>query len=166
MFYLRKYQIHFSTVLIYSRNWLIATKGSLTLNLNIVFCIFTCVRKPIFKNDLENLFLKMACFSCIHIIANRDNLNQEFFRIKNSIQIAKKNVNCLIKDLIFFSILWTISPSTNEDHSSKTKQIKSQGIFTLFWQLITHFASQFHQSIYEVALEFTTWRNLFWYIDW
>ena len=64
-----------------------------------------------------------------------------------------------------FSILWTTSLSSNEDHSSKTKQIKSQGIFTLFWQLITHFASQFHQSIYKVALEFTDWRNLFWYVS-
>ena len=143
MFYLRKYQMYFSTALIHSRNWLISTKESLTLNLNIIFASY--VWKKIQRTSfwLVNFF-KTDCFFCLHIYH------------------SKMNINCLIKDLKLFSIHWTTSLSTNEDHSSKTKQIKSQGIFTLFWQLITHFASQFHQSIYEVALEFTAWWNLFW----
>ena len=98
MFYLRKYQMYFSTALIHSRNWLISTKESLTLNLNIIFASY--VWKKIQRTSfwLVNFF-KTDCFFCLHIYH------------------SKMNINCLIKDLKLFSIHWTTSLSTNEDQS-------------------------------------------------
>lgn len=74
----------------------------------------------------------MACFSCIHIIANRDNLNQEFFRIKNSIQIAKKNVNCLIKDLNFFQYFEKFHPTQKRSTPQRQNKSNPKGFLHYF----------------------------------